>query len=130
MRRVGRGTQVRRVPARARPRAVADDRQTDVILVERRRLAEPVAVEIDRPLAYRPKVVGFWRGGEEFHTVTRVVETRREHDAVYYRLLTDRGAFDLRHVRRMHPLTLRVRREWELCAELDAVPIARRPRGA
>lgn len=109
-------------------REAAYDQDTQVVLIERRRLAEPISVEIDRPLAYRPKVVGFWRARAEFHLVTRVLETRREHDAVYYRVLTDRGAFDFRHVRRMHPITLRVRREWELCAELDAVPIARRPR--
>ena len=121
-------------PTRARPprtdaRVVRSD-QPLIILVERRRLAEPVDVEIDRPLAYRPKVVGFWRGGAEFHLVRRVIQTRREHDAIYYRLITNRGAFDLRHVRRMHPITLRARREWELCAELDAVPIGRRPQSS
>jgi hypothetical protein len=114
-------------PPRTQARQTGGSEHTLIILVERRRLAEPVDVEIDRPLAYRPKVVGFWRGGVDFHLVWRVVETRREHDAVYYRLITNRGAFDLRHVRRMHPITLRARREWELCAEHDAVSIGRRP---
>jgi hypothetical protein len=113
--------------AQSRPRGPRRaDPEPSLVLIERRRVAEPVEVEIDRPLAYRPKVVGFWRGGE-FHLVRRVVETRREHDAVYYRLITNRGAFDLRHVRRMHPITLRARREWELCAELEVVSIGRRP---
>jgi hypothetical protein len=112
---------------RLRVRRTAGADRDPVVLVERRRLAERIDVEIDRPLAYRPKIVGFWRGAAEFHLVRRVLETRREHDAIYYRLITNRGAFDLRHVRRMHPITLRARREWELCAELEAVPIGRRP---
>lgn len=112
----------------SRMREPAYDQDTQVVLVERRRVAEHIDVEIDRPLAYRPKIVGFWRARTVFHLVTRVLEIRREHDATYYRVLTDRGAFDFRHVRRMHPVTLRVRREWELCAELDPVPVARRRR--
>jgi hypothetical protein len=89
-------------------------------------MAEPIVVEIDRPMAYRPKVVGFWRGAD-FHLVVRTVATRREHDATYHRLVTDRGAFDIRNIRRMDPGTLQIWRAWELCAELDAVPLARRP---
>jgi hypothetical protein len=87
---------------------------------------EPVVVEIDRPMAYRPRLVGFWRG-TEFHLITRVVATRREHDAIYHRVVTDRGAFDLRCVRQMDPRTLRIWRAWQLCAELEAVPVARLP---
>jgi hypothetical protein len=75
-------------------------------------------------MAYRPRLIGFWRG-TEFHRVVRVVATRWEHDVTYYRVLTDRGAFDLRHIRRMDALTLRSRRRWEVCAELDTVPVAR-----
>jgi hypothetical protein len=40
-------------------------------------------------------------------------------------VLTDRGAFDLRYIRRMDPVTLRARRRWELCAELEAISVAR-----
>jgi hypothetical protein len=71
-------------------------------------------------------MVGFWRG-QEFYQVLRVVTSRWEYDAAYHRVLTDRGAFDLRHVRRMDPVTLRVHRRWEVCAELDVVPVARLP---
>jgi hypothetical protein len=98
----------------------------DWLFIERSRVTEPVVVEVDRPLAYRPRVVGFWRG-MDFHVVTRLVATRREHDATYYRVVTDRGAFDIRNIRRMDPRTLRIWRAWELCAELDAVPLARLP---
>lgn len=100
----------------------------DLILIERSRLTEPIVVEVDRPAAFRPRLVGFWRAGQ-FHVITRMVATRREHDAIYHRVLTDRGAFDLRHIRRMDPASLRLRRVWELCAEHEVVPIARRPSG-
>jgi hypothetical protein len=98
----------------------------DLIFIERARTLEPVVVEVDRPMAYRPRLVGFWRG-TEFHLITKMVTTRREYDAVYHRVVTDRGAFDLRHIRQMDPLTLRMRRAWQLCAELDAIPVARLP---
>jgi hypothetical protein len=97
-----------------------------VLFVERARLGEPVVVELDRPQAFRPRLVGFWRA-TDFYLIKRVVTTRREHDAVYHRVVTDRGAFDLRYVRRMDSRALRTWRTWELCAELDMVPIARRP---
>lgn len=95
--------------------------------MERERLNEPITIEIDRPMAYHPKIVGFWRK-TEFYLVTRMVATRYEHDVSYHRVLTDRGAFDLRHIRQMDLWTLRARRVWELCAGLDVVPIARLPR--
>jgi hypothetical protein len=95
-----------------------------MVLIERARVAEPVAVEVDRPLAPRPRLTGFWRG-REFHLVKRLIAVRHEHDAAYYRVLTSRGVFDLRNIRRMDPLTLRIRRVWELCAELEVVPVAR-----
>jgi hypothetical protein len=118
--------QGRRRPVRDAARASDDGAagQSPLLLIERARVAEPVAVEVDRPLAHRPRVTGFWRG-TEFHLVTRLIATRQEHDATYYRVLTSRGAFDLRNIRRMEPLTLRIRRVWELCAELDVVPVAR-----
>ena len=96
----------------------------DLLFIERAERAEPIVIEVDRPLAFRPRLVGFWRG-TEFHLITRVVAVRREHDVAYHRVLTDRGAFDLRYIRRMDPSTLKARRHWELCAELDAVPVAR-----
>ncbi len=68
--------------------------------------------------------MGFWRG-TEFYLISRVVTVRREHDVSYHRVVTDRGAFDLRYIRRMNPMSLRSRRGWELCAELDAIPVAR-----
>ncbi|MDR7543942.1 MAG: hypothetical protein QN120_06820 [Armatimonadota bacterium] len=117
----------RRSPAIAEGRrAAARHAAFEMLFVERARLAEPVVVELDRPLAYRPRLVGFWRGSA-FHLITRVVATRHEHDAVYHRVITDHGAFDIRHVRRMDPGTLRAWRAWELCAELDTVPVARLP---
>ncbi|MDR7523180.1 MAG: hypothetical protein QN168_12020 [Armatimonadota bacterium] len=100
------------------------DRPTDLLFIQRAALREPIAVELDRPMARRPHLVGFWRG-TEFHLITRVVATRREVDASYHRVLTDRGVFDIRHIRRMDPLTLRLHRDWELCAELEAIPVAR-----
>ncbi|MBI3998460.1 MAG: hypothetical protein HY355_05450 [Armatimonadetes bacterium] len=117
MRAVRRGARAsRRRPEAARPH--------DLLFIQRAERSDPIAVEVDRPLAFHPRLVGFWRGAE-FHQITRVVATRREHDAIYYRVLTDRGAFDLRCIRRMDPLTLRPRRVWEVCAELDAIPVAR-----
>jgi hypothetical protein len=96
------------------------------LFVERSRVAEPIIVELDRPLAFRPRPVGFWRG-TDFHVISRIIATRREHDATYHRVMTDRGAFDIRHVRRMDPRTLQIRRLWELYAHHDAVPVARLP---
>ncbi len=98
----------------------------DLLFIQRATVSEPVAVEVDRPLAFRPRVMGFWRG-IEFYRVIRVVATRLEYGVTYHRVLTDRGAFDIRHIRRMDPMTLRPRRIWEVCAELDTVPIARLP---
>ena len=98
----------------------------DLLFIQRAAVSEPVAVEVDRPLAFRPRLMGFWRG-MEFYRVIRVVATRLEYGVTYHRLLTDRGAFDLRHIRRMDPMTLRPRRIWEVCAELDTVPVARLP---
>lgn len=98
----------------------------EMLFIERAAVAEPIAVEVDRPLAFRPRLVGFWRGNE-FYLIARVVATRREYDATYHRVLTDRGAFDLRSIRRADAVTLRSRRCWEVCAELDAIPLARLP---
>jgi hypothetical protein len=110
--------------ARQGRNARREDEPSDVIFIERATVREPIAVEVDRPQAYRPRLMGFWRG-EEFYRIVRVIATRLEHDAIYHRVLTDRGAFDLRHIRVMNSLTLTVRRCWEVCAELDPVPVAR-----
>jgi hypothetical protein len=96
----------------------------ELLFIERAERADPVVVEVDRPLAFRPRLVGFWRA-KDFYIITRIVAVRREHDVTYYRVVTDRGAFDLRHIRRMNPTTLRFRRVWEVCAELETIPIAR-----
>lgn len=105
---------------RRRPAAERDD----LVFIARAERHDSVVVEVDRPMAFRPRPVGFW-WQQEFFRITRLVATRREHDVTYYRVLTDRGAFDLGYIRRMDPLTLRARRRWELCAELDAIPVAR-----
>jgi hypothetical protein len=98
----------------------------DLLFIHRAAVSEPVAVEVDRPLAFRPRLMGFWRG-TEFYRVVRMIATRWEHGVTYYRVLTDRGAFDLHHAMRLDPLTLRPRRVWEVCAELDTIPVARLP---
>jgi len=98
----------------------------DLLFIQRASVSDPIAVEVDRPQAFHPRLVGFWRGAE-FYRVLRVVATRWEYGVTYYRVVTDRGAFDLRHIGRMDPLTLRARRTWEVCAELDTVPVARLP---
>ncbi len=98
----------------------------EMLFIGRAVVADPIAVEVDRPLAFRPRLVGFWRDNQ-FYLIERVVATRREYDATYHRVLTDRGAFDLRSVRRAEAVTLRSRHCWEVCAELDAIPLARLP---
>ena len=107
----------RKTRVRAKP-------QTDLLFLERAARSDQIVIEVDRPQAFRPRLVGFWLDGQ-FYLITRVAATRREHDAIYHRVVTDRGAFDLRCVRVMDPGTLRIRGRWELCAELDAMPIAR-----
>lgn len=97
---------------------------TPLLFVETAALAEPVSVEVDRPRAAHPLVTGFWRE-REYHRVTKIVETRYEYGETFYRVLTDRGAADLRRARVADPRTMRTRVAWELCAELDAVPIPR-----
>lgn len=120
-----RSRRARRTVARGSAgRRESQPRFPDLLFIERAERADPIVIEVDRPLAFRPRLVGFWRG-TEFHLITRVAAVRREHDVTYHRVLTDRGAFDLRYIRRMDPSTLKARRHWELCAELDAVPVAR-----
>lgn len=127
-RRTGRVTASRRGPGQGRGdrgRLGAGPRgDTDLLLIHRADLGEPITVEVDRPLAFRPRLVGFWRGAE-FYVIERVFATRREHGVTYHRVLTDRGAYDLRLSRSFDSLTMRPRHAWEVCAELDAVQVAR-----
>ncbi len=111
---------------RGRRRQIEDEPPPEMLFIERAVLSDPIAVEVDRPLAFRPRLVGFWRDNQ-FYAISRLVATRREYDATYHRVLTDRGAFDLRSIRCADALTLRSRRRWEVCAELDAIPLARLP---
>lgn len=94
-----------------------------LLFIERAAVGDPITVEVDRPMALHPKVVGFWRDGE-FTKVQKIVETRYEHGETYFRVVTDRGCFDLRRFRRPDPRTLHMRSEWELSAELDAVEMS------
>ncbi|MDR7474632.1 MAG: hypothetical protein QN152_13635 [Armatimonadota bacterium] len=110
--------------ARRYRRALERARETPHLLfVERAPLRAAVAVEVVRGSG-RGKPAGFW-WGTEFYRIQRVVETRREYDAVYYRVVTDRGAFDLRRARRLEPWTLRPSVEWELTAQLEAIELQR-----
>lgn len=93
-----------------------------LLFVERAAVAEPVIVEVDRPLALHPKVAGFWRGGE-FARVLKIVETRYEHGETFFRVVTDTGCVDLRRYRSPDPRTLRARVAWEVCADLDAFEV-------
>lgn len=106
---------------RAPHRSIRKDPDIPILLfVERTVVSEPVAVEVDRPGAFRPQITGFWRNGE-FYRVLKVVETRFEHGVAYLRVVTDRGCMDLRRRHQVDPRTLRARRVWEVCAELNAV---------
>ncbi len=93
-----------------------------LLFVERAALQEGVAVE--RSVTGGRALAGFWRG-EDFYQIRRVAEVRREQDAIYYRVITDRGCFDLRLIRQMDPWTLRLEVAWELTAELDAIEVTR-----
>lgn len=93
-----------------------------LLFIERAALQAPVAVE--RSGAGTRALAGFWRERDFYH-IRRVAEIRREQDALYYRVITDRGCFDLRRFRQMDPWTLRPFVTWELTAELDAIEVAR-----
>lgn len=96
----------------------------ELMFVERAAMADPISAEIDRPAAVHPKVTGFWRNGE-FYRVVKIVESRYETGEAYFRVVTDRGYFDLHRYRRSDPRTLRQNVGWELCAELDAIEVPR-----
>jgi len=97
--------------------------QPRLLFIERAPLRTAVVVEMARDGA-RGRPSGFWRG-TEFYRVERIVETRREHDAIYYRVITDRGCFDLRRYRALERWTLRPSVGWELTAELEAIEVKR-----
>lgn len=104
---------------------MVNERRSDLpqlLFVERTALAEPITVEMDRPMALHPKVAGFWRNGEFAH-VLKIVDTRYEHGETHLRVVTDRGCYDLRRFRRPQSQTLRMDSTWELCAELDTVEL-------
>ncbi len=106
----------RRVLARARE-------QPPLLFIARAPLQVPVTAEMGRGGA-RGRIAGFWRG-TDFYRVERIVETRREHDALYYRVVTDRGCYDLRRYRHLESWTLRPSVGWELTAELEAIEVLR-----
>jgi hypothetical protein len=93
-----------------------------LLLIERRVLAEPIAVEPDP--AGRPQPAGFWRG-KGFHRIVRVIERRFERGESYLRVLTDQGCFDLRRVSELDPWTWKLRERWQLTADLAAIPVGR-----
>jgi hypothetical protein len=95
-----------------------------LLFIETAALAEPVSVEVDRPRAVHPLITGFWRNGE-YHRVVKIVETRYEYGETFFRVVTDLGGADLRRYRATDPRTMRTRVAWELCAEIEAVPIPR-----
>lgn len=97
---------------------------TPLLFIETAALAEPVSVEVDRPRAVHPLVTGFWRN-DDYHRVIKIVETRYEYGETFFRVVTDRGCADLRRYRATDPRTMRTRVAWELCAEVEAVPIPR-----
>jgi hypothetical protein len=98
----------------------------ELLFVERAVVADPVTVEVDRPAAVNPRVTGFWRNGE-YLRVVKIVETRYEAGERFYRTVTEGGCVDLRRYRHLNPKTLRSAVAWEVCAELDAVVVSRRP---
>jgi hypothetical protein len=99
-------------------------RRGGMVLIERQATSEPVAVELE-PGGGRPRPVGFWRG-RTFYRVLHIVERRKEIGTDYVRLVSDRGAFDLRQTLTVDPWTWRAERQWELVAVLTAVPLGRR----
>src|SRR3970040_399499 len=94
LRRAARPRRSRRVVERVRE-------QPRLLFIERAPLRTAVVVEMGRDGA-RGRPSGFWRG-TEFYRVERIVETRREHDAIYYRVIIDHGWLDLGHYRALAP---------------------------
>lgn len=97
--------------------------QPRLLFVERAPLQVPVVTELSGNRG-RSRPAGFWRE-KAFYRVERIVDIRREHDAIYYRVITDRGCYDLRRYRQLEPWTLRPSVGWELTAELEAIEVKR-----
>jgi hypothetical protein len=93
-----------------------------VLLIERTALQELVTVEADG--AGRSRPAGFWRGSA-FYRILRILERRVERGESYFRVLADRGCFDLRRLSQIDPWTWKVRERWQLDAELAAIRVGR-----
>jgi hypothetical protein len=94
--------------------------RTHLVLIERRVTREPVVVEFEQE---RRQASGFWRG-EVFHDIVRILGRRFEKGTAYMRVATESGCFELHRVVAVDPWTWRARAQWELVAELAAVPVA------
>ena len=96
------------------------------ILIEESVCEEPVTVE---PMPGKPaaRPAGFWRGSE-FHQVVRVFGRRFERNALYVRVLTERGqVYELRRTLEMDSWTLQSRWRWDLVATIRLVSVRRLP---
>jgi hypothetical protein len=93
-----------------------------LLLIERRVLQETVTVEPDG--SGRSQPAGFWRGSA-FYRIIRILERRLERGESHFRVLADRGCFDLRRRSEIDPWTWKVRERWQLDAELAAIPVGR-----
>lgn len=102
-------------------------RHRELVLVEKALLGQPIAVELERPRDVHSKVLGFWMD-RQYYPVQKVVESRWEHGEYYVRVITDRGAFDLRRRWEMDPWTLRITPRWDVHAALDAIQVQRVPK--
>jgi hypothetical protein len=92
---------------------------TQLVLIERRVMREPVVLEFEQD---RHQASGFWRG-DVFHDIVRVLGRRFEKGTAYMRVATDSGCFELHRVVAVDPWTWRARARWELVAELAAIPV-------
>jgi len=107
-------------------RFVRPQRSLLPILIEEAVTDEPVTVE---PMPGKPasRPAGLWRGSE-FHHVVRLFGRRFERDAMYVRLLSERGqVFELRRTLEMDPWTWRSRWRWDLVAIIRLVSVRRLP---
>ena len=125
---MNRGARLRRnLPGRwIGGRFVRPQRNLLPILLEEAVTDEAVTVE---PMPGKPasRPGGFWRGSE-FHRVVRVFGRRFERDAMYVRVLGERGqVFELRRTLEMDAWTWRSRWRWDLVAIIRLVSVRRLP---
>lgn len=107
-------------------RFVRPQRNLLPILLEEAVTDEAVTVE---PMPGKPasRPAGFWRGSE-FHRVLRVFGRRFERDAMYVRVLGERGqVFELRRTLEMDAWTWQSRWRWDLVAIIRLVSVRRLP---